>query len=257
MTDTSSSPDPGADERLGSCCFLLFDMFGTLVDWRSGVAAALAEFLEEQGWTQHDPLHLADRWRALYQPAMQEVRAGRRRFVRLDTLHRENLETMLRESGIALERVAKARLDALSQCWHRLPAWPDVAPGLARLARRYRLAPLSNGNLSLLIDLARLNALHFDAILGAEVTRTYKPDPHIYLETVALLDLRPDQVMMVAAHETDLAAARGCGLRTAYVDRPREYGDSPHHPPPQGNWDYIVDSLEGLADALAARESQA
>jgi len=198
---------------------LLFDVFGTLVDWRSGVAREARSILAPLG-VAADWLAFADAWRDQYQPAMEEVRSGRRPFSRLDALHRRNLDVVLKDFG--LDRVEEAARAELNLAWHRLDAWPDVAPGLARLRERFRLAPCSNGNISLMVDLARRNGFPWDAIAGAELARDYKPKPGVYLSAAAAFDCAPDEAMMVAAHSSDLAAAASAGLRTAFVARPQE-----------------------------------
>jgi len=203
---------------------LVFDVFGTVVDWREGVARDAAPFLARHGRPDADPRGFADAWRRRYQPAMEEVRSGRRPFVRLDVLHRENLDLVLRDHGIDPARVPAAELDALNRAWHRLDPWPDAIPGLTRLRPRYILAPLSNGNVALLVNMARRAGLPWDAVLGAEVAQAYKPMPEAYLRTADILGLRPDEVALVAAHNDDLAAARRAGLRTGFVPRPAEHG---------------------------------
>jgi 2-haloacid dehalogenase len=175
-----------------------------------------------------DALAFADAWRAQYQPSMAEVRSGRLPFSKLDVLHRRNLDTVLRDLG--LDQVGESTRQHLNLAWHRLDAWPDVAAGLQRLHTRYRLAPCSNGNISQMVDLARRNGLVWDAILGAEIARDYKPKPGVYLAAAAAFDLPPEQVVMVAAHSSDLAAAAAAGLRTAFVARPDEYGPGTGEP---------------------------
>ncbi|HSN19840.1 MAG TPA: haloacid dehalogenase type II [Usitatibacter sp.] len=200
---------------------LLFDVFGTLVDWRSGVAREAREVLSPLG-VEADWPAFADAWRAEYQPAMEEVRAGRIPFSKLDLLHRRNLDIVLGRLG--LDRVDEPARARLNLAWHRLDAWPDVAPGLARLRGRFRLAPCSNGNISIMVDLARRNAFPWDAILGAELARDYKPKPSVYLAAADAFDCAPREAMMVAAHSSDLAAAAAAGLRTAFIARPDEAG---------------------------------
>jgi len=201
---------------------LVFDVFGTVVDWRSGIAREAAPFLARIGRGDVDPHAFADAWRALYMPAMEEVRSGRRAFTRLDVLHRENLEAVLR--GLGIGPVDEASLTALNTAWHRLDPWPDAVAGLHRLKARYMIAPLSNGHIALIANMAKCAGLPWDAILEAEIARAYKPAPEAYLRSVEALAMIPAQVCMVAAHEGDLAAAAACGLRTAYVMRPLEYG---------------------------------
>jgi 2-haloacid dehalogenase len=203
---------------------LVFDVFGTVVDWRRGVAREAAAFLARFGGGGVDPGAFADVWRRRYSPAMEEVRSGRRPFAPLDVLHRENLAAILPEFGIDPASVPADALDALNLCWHRLDPWPDAVAGLARLKTGFIIAPLSNAHVRLMIDLSKRAGLPWDAILGAEVVRAYKPMPAAYLRTAEMLALRPSQVCLVAAHESDLAAARACGLRSCFVPRPEEHG---------------------------------
>src|SRR5579862_7603642 len=200
---------------------LFFDVFGTLVDWRSSVAREAKALLEPRGLAV-DWLAFADAWRGEYQGAMEEVRSGRIGFCKLDVLHRRNLDRILPRFGA--EALSEDDRRALNLAWHRLDAWPDVTPGLVRLKRRYWLAPVSNGNISLMVDLARRNGFPWDAILGAEIAGDYKPKPRVYLAAAEAFDLPPGDCMMVAAHSRDLAAAAKLGLRTAHVARPNEHG---------------------------------
>jgi 2-haloacid dehalogenase len=186
---------------------LLFDVFGTVVDWRNGVARDVGQFLSRHALTI-DSFELADAWRREYVPAMEEIRSGRRPFVRLDVLHRENLLKVMSDYGVDANSISADDLDELNHAWHRLDPWPDSVEGLLRLKRRFMIAPLSNGNIRLMVDMAKRTALPWDAILGAEVVRAYKPSPQVYLETVEILCLKPEEVCMVAAHNGDLAAAR-------------------------------------------------
>lgn len=232
---------------------LLFDVFGTVVDWRSGVSGELGAFLDRHGIEGLDPLVLADAWRAGYQPAMENVRSGRRPFVPLDLLHREMLEAVLRNNGLDPDAFAEPDLYDLSRAWHRLDPWPDAVEGLTRLKAGHIVAPLSNGNVSLLLNMARHAGLPWDAILGAEVVQAYKPTPQSYLRTVALLDLAPEEACLVAAHNTDLAAARACGLRTAFVLRPTEHGPAQTTDlAPTDDWDFVADDLIALSQILAS-----
>ena len=198
---------------------LVFDVFGTLVDWRSSIAREVRAAFGESV----DAFAFADAWRDQYQPAMEDVRSGRLPFSKLDLLHRRNLDVVLRGLGLdaALDEPAKV---ALNLAWHRLDAWPDVSEGLHRLRERFRIAPCSNGNISLMVDLARRNGFPWDAILGAELARDYKPKPVVYLSAAAAFDCAPGQMLMVAAHSSDLAAASAAGLRTAFIARPDERG---------------------------------
>ena len=230
---------------------LAFDVFGTVVDWRSGIARQSAEFLLAIGRSDLDCQTFADRWRARYLPAMAAVRNGRRAFVLLDTLHREMLVDLLKSEGVDASALDPALLDDWAHAWHRLDPWPDAVQGLLRLKTRFPIVTLSNGNVALILDMARRAGLPWDAILGAEFTRAYKPDPQAYLGTAAGLGTSADRLCLVAAHHSDLAAARSCGLRTAFVARPMEYGGRPA--PDAGAaqvWDWSVDGLDALADRL-------
>lgn len=198
---------------------LVFDVFGTLVDWRSSIAREVRAAL---GARVADPSGFADAWRAQYQPSMQRVRSGGIPFCKLDVLHRINLDRVLAERG--LHDVDEPTRVHLNLAWHRLDAWPDVAPGLQRLRQRFRVAPCSNGNISLMVDLARRNSLTWDAIVGAELARDYKPKPVVYLTAAAAFDGTPAETLMVAAHSSDLQAAAAAGLRTAFIARPDEHG---------------------------------
>lgn len=226
----------------------VFDVFGTVVDWRSGVAREAAAFLQRHGRSAQDADAFADAWRARYQPAMQRVRSGERPFMKLDTLHRENLEEVLSEVGIERAQVPAAELDKLNLAWHRLDPWPDSVEGLTRLKSRHIIAPLSNGNVKLMIDMAKHGGLPWDAILGAEVAQAYKPTPEAYLRTLDVLMLSPAEVCMVAAHNSDLAAAQKCGLRTAFIPRLQEHGAAQTTDlKPDGNWDWVARDLVDLA----------
>jgi 2-haloacid dehalogenase len=229
---------------------LVFDVFGTLVDWRSGVARESTAFLARYA-PRADPAAFADAWRRLYGPAMEEVRSGRRPFVRLDVLQRENLEAMLPDFGIDRASVPASELDALNLAWRKLDPWSDTVPGLTRLKRRFIIAPLSNGNIRLMLDMAKRAALPWDAILGAELAQAYKPSPEAYLRTAEALMLEPRQVCLVAAHNDDLAAARRCDLRTAFIPRPTEHGpDQTSDLGPEEDWDAVASDLADLADQL-------
>jgi 2-haloacid dehalogenase len=200
---------------------LFFDVFGTLVDWRTCVAREAETILKPLGYTL-DCFDFADRWRAEYQGAMEEVRSGRIAFCKLDVLHRRNLEKVF--SDLEVSRPDDGVLRNLNLAWHRLDAWPDVTDGLGRLKRRYLVAPVSNGNISLMVDLARRNGFVWDAILGAEIARDYKPQPRAYLAAAEAFDFAPQECMMVAAHSYDLKAAAALGFATAHIARPNEAG---------------------------------
>ena len=201
---------------------LLFDVFGTVVDWRGSIAREVRRLVARKGRRgRRDWGEFADAWRRRYAPAMQRVRAGELPWQSLDALHRMNLEEILPEFGLRLTEREKRELNLV---WHRLAPWPDSMPGLTRLKRRHVIGTLSNGNMRLLVDMAKQARLPWDCVLSAELFRHYKPDPEVYLGAAALLELPPREVMLVAAHKDDLAAARRCGLRTAFVRRPLERG---------------------------------
>ncbi|MFO1217930.1 MAG: haloacid dehalogenase type II [Burkholderiaceae bacterium] len=226
---------------------LVFDVFGTLVDWRGGVAREARALLAPHG-IAIDGEAFADAWRAQYQPAMEDVRTGRLPFSKLDVLHRRNLEAIAGDFGLgALPDDVKQQLNL---AWHRLDAWPDVSPGLQRLRTRFRLAPCSNGNVSLMVDLARRNGFAWDAILGAEFARDYKPKPVVYQSAASAFDCAAGEVLMVAAHSDDLAAAADAGLRTAFVARPNEKGPGRGESRARVPVDIEVASLLELADRL-------
>ncbi|CAM3269858.1 (S)-2-haloacid dehalogenase [Sphingomonas antarctica] len=230
---------------------LAFDVFGTVVDWRSGIARDSSRFLAQISRSDIDSAAFADKWRGRYQPAMAEVRNSVRPFVVLDVLHREMLEGTLFEHGIDARAVDPVVLDDWSRAWHRLDPWPDAVIGLTRLKMRYPIVTLSNGNIALMLEIARRGRLPWDAILGAEVIRAYKPDAQAYLGTAAILDALPAELCLVAAHHSDLAAARRSGLLTAYVDRPMEYGGAAAPDRDQHQeWEWRADSLTDLADQL-------
>lgn len=228
---------------------LFFDVFGTLVDWRSGVAREAERLLRPYDKST-DCWVFADAWRGQYQPGMEEVRSGRIPFSRLDVLHRRNLERVLPRFGF--RDVPDATVAELNLAWHRLDAWPDVTAGLARLRETFRIAPVSNGNIALMADLARRNDLHWDAILGAEVAGDYKPKPRVYLAACEAFALEPAQCMMVAAHSSDLDAAAACGLRTAHVARPDEHGPGKGEPAPTVPVDIAAKDLLDLAARLGS-----
>jgi 2-haloacid dehalogenase len=230
----------------------LFDVFGTVVDWRSGVSRDVAAFMAGHSISGVDPEAFADAWRRRYSPSMEEVRAGRRPFVPLDRLHFENLQATLSQFGLVHQQFAEADLRELNRAWHRLDPWPDVVTGLQRMKPKRIIAPLSNGNLSLLLNMAKRASLPWDAILGAEVVAAYKPAPEAYLRTASLLDLPPGEIVMVAAHNGDLAAARACGFRTAFVPRPTEHGlNQATDLNSEQDWDFIAPDFKALALQLA------
>ncbi|WP_284177508.1 haloacid dehalogenase type II [Rhabdaerophilum sp. SD176] len=222
---------------------LFFDVFGTLVDWRGSIAREVRRLA-----LGVDGEAFADAWRAEYQPAMEAVRSGGRGFVKLDILHRENLDRILPRFG--LDEMAEADRAALNLVWHRLDAWPEVPAALARLRSRFRLAPMSNGNVSLMADMARHNGFVWDAILGAEWARDYKPNLAVYRAGCDAFDLAPSECLMVAAHSSDLAAAREAGLRTAHIARPDEFGPGLGETGPSVSVDHAARDLAHLAEQL-------
>lgn len=229
---------------------LIFDVFGTLVDWRSAIARHVTAAFAEKG-RGIDGEAFADAWRAEYDPAMARVRDGRRGYVALDDLHRENLMAVLAATGNA-SVFEPDEIIALARAWERLDPWPDVPAGLLRLKDRAIIAACSNGSIALMTRLARHARLPWDCILGADIARGYKPQPEVYLAACAALRLEPGRVMMVAAHEDDLAAARAVGLATAFVPRPDEHGpvQRPGAAAPAGDWDVVAADLHALAEAL-------
>ena len=226
---------------------LVYDVFGTCVDWRSGVARDAERLLKPLGY-RIDWLALADAWRALYQPTMEEVRSGRQPFVTLDILHRRMLDQIRPTFG--LEKLDNQVADDLNLAWHRLDTWPDIVPAFVRLKRKFILAPCSNGNIALMVDIARRNSIPWDAILGSEIARDFKPKPAVYLMTAAALNLPPHEVMMVAAHSDDLRQAASVGLRTAHVARPGENGPGTGEAAPRVPVDFAATNMEDLARQL-------
>ncbi len=200
---------------------LTFDVFGTVVDWRGSIAREAEAALAPKGYAL-DWAAFADAWRGRYQPAMQRIRSGERPFVKLDVLHRENLEEVLPDFGVS--GLSDAELDHLNRAWHRLSPWPDSVEGIGRLKGKYIVATQSNGNVALMVNMAKHAGLPWDVILGAEVCQAYKPMPEAYLRAADLLGLAPEECMMTAAHNDDLKAAAKCGFRTAFVARPTEKG---------------------------------
>lgn len=224
---------------------LVFDVFGTVVDWHGSIAAEV----QRLGLPVDGSAFALD-WRAGYQPAMQEVRSGTLPWMHIDALHRRILDSILAQRGITLSEPEAAELNRV---WHRLNPWPDSVAGLLRLKSRYPIATLSNGNLSLLVAMARHAGLPWDAVLSAELFHHYKPDPEVYRGAARLLDLAPHELLMVAAHPGDLRAAAACGLRTAYVPRPLERGaGGAMEPWTEGEFDIVAGDFLALAAALGA-----
>ena len=233
---------------------LTFDVFGTAVDWRTSIAREGRAFGERHG-IETDWVRFADEWRGLYQPSLSRVRNGERPWARLDDLHRESLCELLERRGVAIGDggMSEAAIDEFNRAWHRLDPWPDVLDGLARLKRRHILATLSNGNVALLVNMAKRAGLPWDAVLGAEVARRYKPQPRAYLTTAEMLGLTPGECMMVAAHNDDLVAASALGFRTAFVRRPTEYGPSQSEDiRAEHDFDVVAEDFIELAAALGA-----
>ncbi len=227
---------------------LTFDVFGTVADWRSTVIREGQELGRQKGLTV-DWGQFADAWRAGYQPSMQRVRSGELPWMNIDALHRMILDDLLVRFGIT--GLTEPEKDHLNRVWHRLDVWPEARSGLERLRRQFVVAPLSNGNVALLTNMAEQANLHWDCILSAELAECYKPDPQVYLMAARLLGLRTDQVMMVAAHNQDLEAAQAVGFSTAFVYRTTEYG--PHQTTdlePDPSVDIVARDFNDLADQL-------
>jgi 2-haloacid dehalogenase len=229
---------------------LAFDVFGTVVNWRSSIIRELVEFGRAHGIQQDWPV-FADSWRAGYVPAMDRVRRGDLPWTRIDDLHRMVLVDLLASAGIV--SVSDEDIDDLNRAWHRLDPWPDTVPGLTRLKEKFTITTLSNGNVSLLTNMAKRAGLPWDCVISAELFHHYKPDPQAYLGCADLLDVPPNQLMLVAAHPGDLRAARGAGLMTGYVDRPLEYGPTQRpHRIEDGEFDVTATDFLDLADQLGA-----
>lgn len=228
---------------------LIFDVFGTVVDWRGSVIRE-GEELGRKRNLEVDWAAFADEWRGRYAPSMDRVRRGELPWTNLDALHHASLEELLEEFGV--EGLSEEDIDHLNKVWHRLDPWPDSVAGLARLKERYVISTFSNGNVALLTNMAKRAGLPWDLILSAELVRHYKPDPETYLMAPNLLDLRPDEVMLVAAHPSDLRAAQSHGLRAAYVRRPLEWGPGGEAEPADPSFDFVVDDLVELAEKLDA-----
>lgn len=250
MTDYRS-PSTGRAVRA-----VLFDTFGTVVDWRSGIAASVRRFAQRHH-IDVDPDAFALQWRSRYLPSMSEIRSGRREFVSLDVLHRENLVASLAKFGVSADALPGDEVQALARSWRWLPPWPDSVDGIAAMKRHVIVGPLSNGNTGLLVEMAKYAGLPWDVVLGSDVSQAYKPDPRAYRTPARLLGLEPGEVMLVAAHTADLEAARDSGLATGFVARPREYGPDPlPASAPPGAWDVSGASLVELARSLFGAQGQ-
>ena len=235
MNKPSSSP---------SVQILAFDVFGTVVDWHSGIAREVQALRPSV-----DGGEFALAWRAGYQPAMRRVMSGELGWTLIDDLHRLILDSLLDRFGLG--NLTEAQKQHLNKAWHRLDPWPDVVAGLTRLKSRYTICTLSNGNIGLLTNMAKRAGLPWDCILSAEVFRAYKPDPATYLGVAKVFAVEPAQVMLVAAHQDDLAAARACGLQTAYIERPAEFGAAqPKDTSPEAANTWHAKDFLALADQL-------
>jgi 2-haloacid dehalogenase len=233
---------------------LLFDVFGTVVDWRSGIANEVKK-IANKNKIVINANDFADAWRAEYQPAMEEIRKGNRSFTILDILHMENLKKI--SSRFGLDKLSSDDFDLLVKAWHRLPGWPDSSEGLNKLKTKFIIATQSNGNIALMVNMAKYSNLNWDVILGAEVVGHYKPEPEAYLKACRALHLNPEECMMVAAHDDDLKAASLQGMKTGYVHRPYEYGKDKLFDISEVNdykgdrsWDFISKDLNDLAYQL-------
>jgi 2-haloacid dehalogenase len=227
---------------------IVFDTFGTVVDWRSSLISDLTAYGASRG-VSADWTALVDAWRAAYHPSMDRVRKGELPWTRLDDLHRSSLDRLVTDFGI--KGLSEDDLVHINLGWHRLHAWPDSVSGLTRLKTRFIIGPLSNGNVSLLLNMAKFAGIPWDMIFGSDLFGHFKPDPETYLGVARMLNLRPDQVMMAAAHNGDLGAARGCGLLTAFFPRPGEYG--PHQKRDYAadqDWDIVATDIQDLAGKL-------
>ena len=231
--------------------FLGFDVFGTVVDWRGSVARELRPFLQRHSLSHIDPASVADEWRAMYQPSMEPIRKGERGWTRLGVLHREGLEVVLKRLNLDPASLAEDEMANLARAWERLDPWPDSVPGLRRLKQRFAIGTISNGNIGLMMWLAKHGGLPWDVIAGAEPTQSYKPQPQAYLGSAGLLGLHPEECALVAAHNDDLRAAQACGFKTAFIPRPTEHGPGQTNDlRADGKWDVVATDLVDLAERL-------
>ena len=230
---------------------LVFDVFGTVVDWRTSIAREGEVLARRKDITHVDWLEFADDWRAGYGPSMNRVRRDELPWTRIDDLHRMILDELLIKYGLA--GLTEDEKRDFNKAWHRLDPWPDSVPGLSRLRQLYIIATLSNGNIALLTNMAKYAGLPWDCILSAELVRHYKPDPETYLMTADLLGIEPSQIMMTAAHKDDLKAARALGLKTAFVPRPLEHGPRREIDTLSEEWiDVFAGDIEDLAQKMGA-----
>lgn len=224
----------------------LFDVFGTIVDWRSGVATVAQKFFDDKNLDEN-PHSFADAWRAKYQPAMEKIRLGNRGYFPLDVLHRENLDELLSQLDLA-NIFTEEEKQEFNRAWEQLPPWSDCVAGLTEIKKNAIIAPCSNGSIALMTRLAKFGSLPWDCIVGAEIAQNYKPHPDSYLKSVSALGLQPNEVMMVAAHNSDLVAARECELMTAFIARPTEHGAGQTIDlEPSNDWDVIISKIGDLA----------
>jgi 2-haloacid dehalogenase len=227
---------------------IVFDTFGSVVDWRGSLIAELTAFGRERG-VNADWTALVDAWRGSYHPSMDRVRKGQQPWTVLDDLHRASLNRLVEEFGI--RGLSEADMQHINLGWHRLKPWPDSVMGLARLKRKFVIGPLSNGNVALLTNMAKHAGIPWDVVFGSDLFQHFKPDPETYLGVAKLLGLEPGQLMMGAAHNNDLAAARKCGLMTGFFPRPTEYG--PHQSrdfAAEQEWDVVATDIEDMAAKL-------
>jgi 2-haloacid dehalogenase len=244
---TTQRAASGSSPEVGGVAAIVFDTFGTVVDWRSSVTRELDDWGHERG-LEADWAAMADAWRARYTPSLDQVRDGTLPWTILDDLHRRSLFEVAETAG--LPALSPTEADRLVGAWHRLDPWPDAAPGLTRLRAAYLIGPLSNGNTSLLVDLGRHGGLPWHVVLGSDVYRHYKPDAEVYLGFCDYFRFEPAQVMLAAAHAGDLGAARALGLRTAYLPRPLEHGPGRPFEPDGGDWDVTATDIEDLATRM-------
>jgi 2-haloacid dehalogenase len=244
----TSEPDPTLRTKALTIRALTFDVFGTITDWRSAVIRDGSELSRKEG-CQLDWNSFAEQWRAGYWIEMNRVRRGEIPWVKLDLLHRHTLDRLLQQ--FKCDQLREPEKEWLNLVWHRLPAWPDVKPALARLRQRFVAAPLSNANIAMMVDISRYAGLTWDCVLSAELAHHFKPEREAYLTAAALLDVKPSEILMVAVHFDDLAGAHAAGLRTAYLHRPKEHGPGYAMPPrPPFAFDFEVRDLTELCDQL-------
>ena len=228
---------------------VLFDTFGTIVDWRSSIAREGTNVATQKGVADFDGDGFARAWRAGYRPGMARVTAGERSWISIDVIHRERLDEILPQFGLPM--LDKAERDHLNRAWHRLTPWPDSVPGLKRIKSKFLISPLSNGSVVLLSTMAKRAGIPWDFIFSSDMHRAFKRNPAVYQNAIRLLGMGPDEIMLTAAHNNDLEAARKEGMRTAYINRPTEYGiDQTVDFEASSDWDIIANTVEGVADGL-------